>query len=359
MEDALHLIGGLRKIVEKTADEFEPGVFDMTNVERALDEWAAIERIACAAKLRAASRAEEVGLDADGAVAQSSGVTSGQARKQTRVRRKLANKPRTKDAFDKGNLSPTQAAAIGDAADADPSAEQSLLDLAASGASMPDLLNECERIKRNALDRDGSLAARQKQAREFHSWTDGMGMTCFRGRLEPLQGAKFLAELDRRADALFRAQVRAKGIVDTPEQRRADALMELVGAGAGRRGRGPSCSCTSPSQRPNAATPSPTRNARPPRAGRYRWARSTKHCWIRTPRCKRSCSTRSTCDRLARTSGTYPLDYATRCPRADCVVRCPRAARPRVCSVITKTISRKAARRSSSTSDGSAGTTTI
>jgi hypothetical protein len=240
MEDVLQLLSGLHTVVAKTADEFEPGVFDLTNIELAVNHWAAIERIACSAKLRAAGRAEEIGLDAEQAVAKASGVTSGQARKQTRLRRKLKNRRKTQEALDRGQLSPTQAGAIGEAAEADPDAEQSLLDLAASGASTSDLLKECERIKRDALDRDGNLAARQKQGRELRTWTDGLGMTCFSGRLEPVEGAKLLAELDRRADQLFRAQVRAKGVLDTLEQRRADALMQIVASCSnGKNKRGP------------------------------------------------------------------------------------------------------------------------
>ncbi len=239
MEEALHLIGGLRKIVEKTAAGFEPGVLDITTAERAVHEWGAIERLACAAKLRAAARAEEIGLDAEQAVASASGVTSGQARKQTRLRKKLQNRPKTKTALDNGELSPTQAGAIGDAADADPEAEQSLLDLVSSGASTSDLLKECERIKLEALDREGNLAARQRQLRSVRTWTDGMGMSCGTWRLTPVEGAKLVAELERGADELFRAQVRAKGTVDTPEQRRADALAAMAascGSNAKRRG---------------------------------------------------------------------------------------------------------------------------
>jgi hypothetical protein len=235
------LVSGLRKLVENTADEFEPGELDFCTVERAVAEWATIERIACAAKLRAAARAEDVGLDAEGAVAAASGITPGQARKQARLRRKLADKKKTADAFEKGQLSPTQADAIADAVDVNPQAEESLLGLAES-ASAADLLAECERVRRDALDADGSLAARQRAARSLRHWTDTLGMTCFSGKLEPIAGAKLIAELERRADRLFRAQVQAKGAVDTVEQRMADALSDIVNtcdAAGAKRARGP------------------------------------------------------------------------------------------------------------------------
>ena len=231
------VVTGLAKLVEQTARDFEPGVLDLSNVEAAVNAWAAIERVACAAKLRAAARLEDLGLDAEATVANASGLSSGQARRQTRLRKRLQNKPKTQEALDKGKLSPTQANAIGEAVDANPDAEQTLLDLAENGTSTSELLKECERIKRDALDADGSLAAKQKQARTLWSSTDALGMTFIGLRLEPLNGSKFMAEVDRRADQIFRKQVRAKGHVDSIEQRRADAVMEILGSAVNGNGR--------------------------------------------------------------------------------------------------------------------------
>ncbi|MEY2397071.1 MAG: hypothetical protein QOJ00_245, partial [Actinomycetota bacterium] len=222
------MVSGLRQLVERTAEEFEPGVLTMLTAERAVAEWGAIEKIACAAKLRAAARAEEVGLDAEQTVADASGVTAGQARKQTRLHQKLRGKSKTADAFNKGQLSATEAGAIADAVDAAAEAETPLLELKTSGASTAALLSECDRVRRDALDADGTLAARHHQARSLRHWTDSLGMTCLSGRLEPVAGARVIAELERRSDRLFRAQVRAKGEVDTAEQRMADALNDVV-----------------------------------------------------------------------------------------------------------------------------------
>jgi hypothetical protein len=67
-------------------------------------------------------------------------------------------------------------------------------------------------------------------------------MKCGFFALEPLVGAKFEAELDRRAQRIFLAQSKAGGAIDTLEQRMADALAgmldELGGSGDGKR-RGP------------------------------------------------------------------------------------------------------------------------
>ncbi len=93
---------------------------------------------------------------------------------------------------------------------------------------------ECERVKRAATD-DATLAAQQHEARFVRTWKDALGMLRLAGALEPLPGAKLVAELERRADRLFREQSRAKGPIDTLEQRLADALAELLGelGGAG------------------------------------------------------------------------------------------------------------------------------
>lgn len=227
-------------MVEKTASEFDPSVLSGAAAAQAVDEWARIERVACAAKLRAAARAEETGIDAEGVVADSSGISTHAARKQTRVSRKA--KGRTKAQFENGALSPSQAEAIADAVEANPDAEGNLLALAANG-STTDLLKECERVRLAALNADGSLAVRQRQARHLRSWTDGLGMTRISGALEPLIGAKLVAEIDARAKRLFDAQVRVKNShLHTPEQRDADALAEIVAscgsASAGKR-RGP------------------------------------------------------------------------------------------------------------------------
>jgi hypothetical protein len=228
------LVSGLRKLVEKTADDFDPAPLSALAATRAIEEWARIEKIACAQKLRAATRAEDLGVDGSGAVAGASGVPAGQARRQTKTARTAKGK--TKDKFERGELSHTQAAAIGEATEANPAAEESLLELA-ERATTNDLLDECARVKRQAMD-DASLAAQQHAARSFRSWKDAMGMLRFAGALEPLVGAMLLAELERRSDALFRAQSRAKGPIDTPEQRMADALASLLET-AGTAGRKP------------------------------------------------------------------------------------------------------------------------
>jgi hypothetical protein len=223
------LLSGLRKTVEKTADEFDPALLTGLDATRAVEQWAAIEKVACAQKLRSAARAEEAGMDAETIVAESSGITQGAAKQQTRAARKAKGK--TKVAFEKGKLSATQAKAIAEAVEANPDAEDSLLDLAEAG-STGELLSACDQVRHDAMHADGSLAARQRQARCLRTWRDGMGMTRLAGAFEPLVGAKIVAELERRSDRLFREHSRAKATIDTVEQRMADALAEVIEKGS-------------------------------------------------------------------------------------------------------------------------------
>ena len=224
------MVSALRLLVAKKAAEFDPALLDMCNAEKAVEEWGRIERIACAMKLKSAARAEELGLDAEGAVASASGVTSGQARRQTRLTKKLRGKEATRKQFDKGQISATQADAIADAVDANPAAEESLLELAAT-TNTSELITECERVRRDALDAEGGLAARQRAARKIRHWTNSLGNIVANVELEPVPGKKWIAEMEREADRMFRAQSRNGGVADTQEQRMADALVLMVNKG--------------------------------------------------------------------------------------------------------------------------------
>ena len=135
-------MSGLRKVVEKPPPSL---TLRFCRVRPRRWRWASGRgsNELRAAKLRAAARAEETGIDAEAVVADASGIPTHAARRQTRAAHKATGK--TREQFDQGALSPTQAEAIAEAVDANPAAEESLLDLAAN-ASTTDLLKECERV---------------------------------------------------------------------------------------------------------------------------------------------------------------------------------------------------------------------
>ena len=81
------------------------------------------------------------------------------------------------------------------------------------------------------MDAEGGLAARQRAARKIRHWTNSLGNIVANVELEPVPGKKWIAELEREADRLFRAQSRDGGTPDTQEQRMADALVTLTYAG--------------------------------------------------------------------------------------------------------------------------------
>ena len=102
------LVSGLRKLVEKAADDFDPALLSELTALRAIEEWALIEKLASAQKLRSADQPKTLGLMPTAAVAESSGVTAGAAAAPNGARRKA--KPKTRAAFDKGKLSPRRPA---------------------------------------------------------------------------------------------------------------------------------------------------------------------------------------------------------------------------------------------------------
>ena len=235
----------LRTTVCSEAAEFRPESLTPVGATVAVEHWAAIERAAASAKLRAALRVDDAGLDGDGVVADASGTTPSRARRQKRAAAAASSKPGPLgDAFRKGQLSAEQTEAITSATAVAPEAEQSLVDLAQSNPTA-DLIEACNRTRIDALNKHGRLAGEQRARRYVRHWKDQYGMTRIDGALEPVAGATVIAALNQLADRAFRAAVRAKVDAGTPEQRLADALAELAAhgqagsAGAGKPRRGP------------------------------------------------------------------------------------------------------------------------
>ncbi len=125
-----------------------------------------------------------------------------------------------------GELSPQQAAAVADAAAADPAAEARLV-AKAKTSSLGELREECARTKAAALP---DLEARRREiaARRFlRDWTDAEGGWNLRMRHNPEVGAQVMAVLGAVPDRLFR-RARAEGRPEHPQAYAADALVEVV-----------------------------------------------------------------------------------------------------------------------------------
>ena len=223
----------LRSTVCREARQFDPDGLTAVQAAGAVSEWAAMEKACASAKLLAALAADDAGLDGDGIVADASGTTPGRAKRQKKAAAAATKKQGPlADAFRKGQLSPEQTEAITAAVDANPDAESELVGLAGRG-STDELKKRCDKIRFDALNAEGGLAAKQRQLRCLRHWTDNMGMTRIDATLEPAAGAAVLAALRKIADRNFRAAVRAKTDGGTVEQRMADALTELAGSANG------------------------------------------------------------------------------------------------------------------------------
>ena len=159
-------------------------------------------------------------------MARTAGTSVGQAKATVETGKRLESLQATTSAIKSGTLSLAQAAAITEAAAADPSSESKLLETATSES----LKTLQDRSRRVVLDSRGSLEeryARQRKLREFSSWTDDEGMAAGRFRLTPEVGAAVINKIKGEADRIFR-QAYKEGRRETPGNCAADAFAALV-----------------------------------------------------------------------------------------------------------------------------------
>jgi hypothetical protein len=193
-----------------------------------------IERLAAGAKTLLAARVEESEVwrregyrssaDYMAAIAGSS-VTG--ARGQLASSKRLAELPSTAAAVRAGDLSSAQTESIADAAKANPDVESRLLGLAAEGASLAELREECGRAKAAADPDSNATHERIRRERRLRQGRDAEGAWCLHGRGTVDDSAEFNAALDEIIDELF-TQARERGEQVTREQLAYDALVEMA-----------------------------------------------------------------------------------------------------------------------------------
>lgn len=222
----------LEMAMGRFASGFEPALLTASEAEGVMERAARIEHMAAAVKAAAAARLAETELWRNGGdrspahmLARRTGESVGKANQQLETARKLRDRPKTDAAARAGKLSPDQAAAIAEAADADPKAEDDLLKLAEK-ASLGELRDEAARRKAAATDPEDQHKAIH-DSRHVRSWTgpDGAWNLGARGTVD--KGADFMARVQARADQLF-AKARAEGRREPREAYLYDALMDLV-----------------------------------------------------------------------------------------------------------------------------------
>jgi hypothetical protein len=219
------------------AASFDPALVSAAQAEGVMERAARMEHMAATVKGLAAARMCESDLWSLGGdrtpahmLARRTGQTVSGAAQQLEAAKKLRDHPKTDAAARRGKLSPQQAAAITDAASADPKAEDDLLDLA-SRASLGELRDEAARRKAAAED----VEERHKRIhaeRHVRSWTGADGAWKMTASGTPDAGARFMARIQPIADEIFK-KARVEGRQEPTEAYLFDALMAMAEQGEG------------------------------------------------------------------------------------------------------------------------------
>jgi hypothetical protein len=218
-------------VLERLAERFEPGVHDFTGNKRCVDLTVRGERFLASIRGRSARWMERTvdwkksgHRNAADLLAKATGESVGAAARELETARRLETLPETADAFRAGELSPSQAAAIAEAASADPASEHRLLATARGSSSFKAVRDACREVTMRAED-DRAKAAWLHDTRAVNTWSDGHYR--MDARLAPDDGAWVHAALEAKTDELFRA-ARTAGRRESRAAYRADALLALL-----------------------------------------------------------------------------------------------------------------------------------
>ena len=222
--------------VRRLAADVEPSCYTGPDAVRVLGVLTEAERVIAALRMLFARRVEESNVwrhdgerSAAHYLAHRTGTTVGQAIATLEVAHRLEALPATDEAFRNGELSEVQAAAVSEAAEADPAAEQALLAKATQG-TVKALRDECRRIKAAACPDELARYEAIRRERHLMMWADADGAWCGRFRTTPDVGARLKACLDAETDRVFRA-ARAEGRREPLAAYAMDALQALVCSG--------------------------------------------------------------------------------------------------------------------------------
>jgi Domain of unknown function (DUF222) len=227
-------LGELRQAVAKYAIGFDVNALSVADARTALAQATAIESSAATIKALAANRAARGGGDprrrgarsAAHELARATGTSVSSARDVLDVGRRLEDQPSVADAARQGQLSMTQASLITDAAEADPSAGESLLHQAEHG-SLAELREAAARVKAGAHPDPEARRVQIRSQRSLRAWTDTEGEWQLRARGNTEDGAQIMAALAPIADEFFHS-ARRKGRRERPEAYSFDALVTLA-----------------------------------------------------------------------------------------------------------------------------------
>ena len=225
----------LKQQALRCAAAVEPEVMTGDQAAAAVRDLATVEKAAATARMFLALRVAKTNAWQGGGhktaadwLAAQLGISVWEANKQLGTARKAEGLPDTKEAMRNGKLSPDQADAVADAATADPSAEQDLLDLA-ERETTKNLRDEAAKRKAAATDSE-ARDRRIHRERSKRAWIDRDGAWNMHVRSTAAVGARVEALLRPAEEQIFRTG-RSGGVRDTFENRAHDAFLAVLGLG--------------------------------------------------------------------------------------------------------------------------------
>jgi hypothetical protein len=227
--------------LRRGVSQFEPERVTTGQAASVFEVAAEVELLAGSLKLLAAKRAAASGTWAKQGhrspaswVAQKTKSSYGEAISLLETAEQLVSLPHTAEALRNGRLSRSQVKEVAQAASSHPSAEDELLRVAADG-SMKNLKERARQVRARCVSREGELARYRAvhRRRYLRYWNDEEGALRLDARLTPDSGARLVASLQSKADAIFE-EARVAGAREPTHAYMADALVSLV-AGEGRR----------------------------------------------------------------------------------------------------------------------------
>jgi Domain of unknown function (DUF222) len=233
-QDAVEIRDRLAGLV----DRLDP---DAVSASTARELWAILDRSErlCAAgktllarRLARTHRPERAGAKtAAEDLARRSGTSTGAAKDSLDTSARLPEQPGVEGALRRGEVSLVQAAVISAAVAANPAEEHRLVELARR-VSVPELREECARV-RAAADPDPEATNRRlHRARRLRRYIDGEGFWNLHARGTPQAGAAFNAVLDALTDRVF-TRARRAGRTEPVQAYAFDALMALADRSVG------------------------------------------------------------------------------------------------------------------------------
>ncbi|HUC36891.1 MAG TPA: DUF222 domain-containing protein [Acidimicrobiales bacterium] len=221
--------------VREFLEDAEPELVTTERAAQIVEGFSELERLASGGKLLFAKRAADsstwarAGYRSAGAwLAETSGCSVGEAMGSLETSARLAELDLTAGALRRGELSESQTKEIAHAAERDPSKQSELIEAAATGSfkSLKARARKIRLVAASAMEEQARYRAIHR-ARFCRHFSDEEGAFRLEARLAPDQGARLVAALEQKTNAVF-DEARASGTHEPSQAYRADALVALI-----------------------------------------------------------------------------------------------------------------------------------